>query len=230
MNDGEFLTEPATFEYVERPTAEGTPAGPRLRELAAYTLCQVPVVHQQGGHPEHRGDLHRWPHRSASARGGVAARHRTRKPVRSSGRTQRCGRPAHRRRLTSGPREPPIPFLPITFTGPARTPLSPGGLPALLLALARVVRTPSNEHAHHATDLSASNSPATPTIPAISCRPYRGVSRTEQADLDQLKDDMRIYAMGIRFLRTYNVQLPHAGNVVKAVAGGRGRSPASRCT
>ena len=29
---------------------------------------------------------------------------------------------------------------------------------------------------------------------------------------------MRIlHAMGIRFLRTYNVQLPHAGNVVQAI-------------
>ena len=58
-----------------------------------------------------------------------------------------------------------------------------------------------------------------PDYPAISYGGYRETSRTEQPTLDQLKEDMRIlHAMGIRFLRTYNVQLPHAGNVVQAIA------------
>ena len=68
-------------------------------------------------------------------------------------------------------------------------------------------------------DLSASELLGNPDYPAISYGGYRGVSRSEQPTLDQLKEDMRIlHAMGIRFLRTYNVQLPHASNVVKAIA------------
>ena len=77
---------------------------------------------------------------------------------------------------------------------------------------------PSNEH-HTMRDKPASELLGHPDYPAISYGGYRGVSRTEQPTLDQLKDDMRIlHAMGIRFLRTYNVQLPHAGNVVQALS------------
>jgi exo-beta-1,3-glucanase (GH17 family) len=54
--------------------------------------------------------------------------------------------------------------------------------------------------------------------PALSFGGYRGNSRAKQPTVAQLKDDLRIlHAMGIRFLRTYNVQLPHASNVVKAI-------------
>ena len=68
-------------------------------------------------------------------------------------------------------------------------------------------------------DLSASELLGNPNYPAISYGGYRGVSRSEQPTLAQLKEDMRIlHAMGIRFLRTYNVQLPHASNVVKAIS------------
>ena len=46
MNDGEFLTEPGAFDYFDvqqqRNTIELTPGS------LAYTVCQVPVVHQQG--------------------------------------------------------------------------------------------------------------------------------------------------------------------------------------
>lgn len=67
-------------------------------------------------------------------------------------------------------------------------------------------------------NISASHILGNPDYPAISYGGYRGVSRSEQPTLDQLKEDMRIlHAMGIRLLRTYNVQLPHASNVVKAI-------------
>ena len=49
MNDGEFLTEPATFEYFDvqqQKHALDLAAG-----SLAYTVCQVPVVHQQGDGP-----------------------------------------------------------------------------------------------------------------------------------------------------------------------------------
>ncbi|MFT5955723.1 MAG: exo-beta-1,3-glucanase (GH17 family) [Cyclobacteriaceae bacterium] len=54
---------------------------------------------------------------------------------------------------------------------------------------------------------------------AISYGGYRGEARTEQPAVSQLKEDMLIMsAMGIKVLRTYNLQLPHASNVLKAIA------------
>lgn len=65
---------------------------------------------------------------------------------------------------------------------------------------------------------SASDLLGNPEYPAICYGGYRGVSRSEQPSIAQLKVDIRImHAMGIRFLRTYNVQFPHASNVVKAI-------------
>jgi exo-beta-1,3-glucanase (GH17 family) len=55
---------------------------------------------------------------------------------------------------------------------------------------------------------------------AISYGGYRGVSREEQPTIAQLKEDMKILeAMGIKVLRTYNVQpnLPHASNILAAI-------------
>ncbi|MEM7107834.1 MAG: glycosyl hydrolase family 17 protein [Bacteroidota bacterium] len=57
-----------------------------------------------------------------------------------------------------------------------------------------------------------------PEYQAISYGGYRAKKRETQPSLDQLKDDMRILsAVGIKILRTYNVQLPHATNVLKAI-------------
>lgn len=68
-------------------------------------------------------------------------------------------------------------------------------------------------------DKSASELLGNPQYSAISYGGYRGVSRSDQPTIAQLKEDMRIlHAMGIRFLRTYNVHLPHAANVVNAIA------------
>ena len=68
-------------------------------------------------------------------------------------------------------------------------------------------------------DKSASQLLGNPAYTAISYGGYRGLTRSEQPTVDQLKEDMLLmHAMGIRFLRTYNVQLPHASNVVKAIA------------
>lgn len=67
-------------------------------------------------------------------------------------------------------------------------------------------------------DRSAAELLGNPNFPAISFGGYRGLSRSEQPSLAELKEDMKIlHAMGIRFLRTYNIQLPHAGNVVQAI-------------
>ena len=60
-----------------------------------------------------------------------------------------------------------------------------------------------------------------PKYQAISYGGYRAKSRTLQPTKNQLKEDLKIlHAMGIRIVRTYNVQpeLPHASNVLKAIS------------
>ena len=60
-----------------------------------------------------------------------------------------------------------------------------------------------------------------PNYLAISYGGYREQSRSIQPSIPQLKEDIKIlYAMGIRILRTYNVQpeLPHAANVLEAIS------------
>ncbi len=55
---------------------------------------------------------------------------------------------------------------------------------------------------------------------AISYGGYRDKSRESQPTISQLKEDLKIMsAMGIRIIRTYNVQpkLPHASNILKAI-------------
>ncbi|MEY8849222.1 glycosyl hydrolase family 17 protein [Psychroserpens sp. XS_ASV72] len=57
-----------------------------------------------------------------------------------------------------------------------------------------------------------------PDYLAISYGGYRAKSRDSQPSVKQLKEDMKLLsAMGIKVLRTYNVQLPHASNVLKAI-------------
>lgn len=57
-----------------------------------------------------------------------------------------------------------------------------------------------------------------PEYQAISYGAYRENTRDIQPTIAQLKEDMRILeAMGIKILRTYNVHLPHAANVLKAI-------------
>ncbi|MGH1385284.1 glycosyl hydrolase family 17 protein [Kordia sp.] len=53
---------------------------------------------------------------------------------------------------------------------------------------------------------------------AISYGGYRTKTRDTQPTIAEIKDDMKIlHAMGIRVLRTYNVQLPQATNILKAI-------------
>lgn len=57
-----------------------------------------------------------------------------------------------------------------------------------------------------------------PKYLAISYEGYRKKSRELQPTVEDLKEDLMILsAMGIRILRTYNVQLPHASNLLKAI-------------
>jgi exo-beta-1,3-glucanase (GH17 family) len=60
-----------------------------------------------------------------------------------------------------------------------------------------------------------------PDYLAISYGGYREKSRDSQPTISELKDDLRILsAMGIKIVRTYNVQtpLPHASNILKAIS------------
>lgn len=59
-----------------------------------------------------------------------------------------------------------------------------------------------------------------PEYLAISYGGYREKSRENQPTIAQLKEDLKLmFAMGIRIIRTYNVQpkLPHAANVLEAI-------------
>jgi exo-beta-1,3-glucanase (GH17 family) len=57
-----------------------------------------------------------------------------------------------------------------------------------------------------------------PEYLAISYGGYRTTSRRVQPSVAQLKEDMKILAaMGVKIIRTYNVHLPEATNVLKAI-------------
>jgi exo-beta-1,3-glucanase (GH17 family) len=53
---------------------------------------------------------------------------------------------------------------------------------------------------------------------AISYGGYRKISRDSQPTIQEIKNDLKLLsAMGIKFLRTYNVQLQQAPNLLKAI-------------
>ncbi len=67
--------------------------------------------------------------------------------------------------------------------------------------------------------LSAAEILGHPEYQAISYGGYRSNSRDVQPTISMIKEDLQIlHAMGIRIIRTYNVHLPHASNVVRAIA------------
>ena len=57
-----------------------------------------------------------------------------------------------------------------------------------------------------------------PDYPAISYGGYREITRDIQPTIPELKEDLRILsAMGIRFMRTYNVYFDEAANLLRAI-------------
>lgn len=67
--------------------------------------------------------------------------------------------------------------------------------------------------------VTASEILGNPEYRAISYGGYREKTRDIQPTIPQLKEDMKIlHAMGIRFIRTYNVHLDHASNVLMAIS------------
>ena len=70
------------------------------------------------------------------------------------------------------------------------------------------------------TNISAKDILGNPDYLAISYGGYREKTRQVQPTIEELKDDLKILsAMGIKVIRTYNVQLPlpHASNILKAI-------------
>ncbi|MFY0602568.1 MAG: glycosyl hydrolase family 17 [Flavobacteriaceae bacterium] len=66
--------------------------------------------------------------------------------------------------------------------------------------------------------ITASDILGNPDYLAISYGGYRKISREFQPTIPQIKNDMKLLsAMGIKFLRTYNVQLQQAPNLLKAI-------------
>jgi exo-beta-1,3-glucanase (GH17 family) len=74
--------------------------------------------------------------------------------------------------------------------------------------------------------LSAKDILGNPDFLAISYGGYRKSTRDIQPTIEEIKDDMKIlHAMNIKVLRTYNVQLKHASNVLKAISELKSEDP-----
>ena len=57
-----------------------------------------------------------------------------------------------------------------------------------------------------------------PEYKAISYGGYRTLTREDQPSLSQIKEDLKILsALGIKVIRTYNLQLDQASNILKAI-------------
>ena len=68
-------------------------------------------------------------------------------------------------------------------------------------------------------EMTAAKILGNPDYVAISYGGYRQRSRDIQPTIIEIKDDMKIlFAMGIRVVRTYNVQLQQAPNLLKAIS------------
>jgi hypothetical protein len=69
-------------------------------------------------------------------------------------------------------------------------------------------------------EMTAAKILGNPDYLAISYGGYREKSRDMQPTIKELKEDLKILsAMGVKILRTYNVQLklPHASNLLEAI-------------
>jgi len=83
-----------------------------------------------------------------------------------------------------------------------------------------------NSNTKERTKVTAKEILGNPDYLAISYGGYRTTSRDTQPTVAQLKEDMKIiHAMGIRILRTYNVQLQQAPNILKAITELKAEDP-----
>jgi hypothetical protein len=76
------------------------------------------------------------------------------------------------------------------------------------------------------SNLTAAEILGNPDYLAISYGGYRKNTRDVQPTIEELKDDMKILsAMGIRIIRTYNVHLPQAENILVAISELKNENP-----
>lgn len=99
-------------------------------------------------------------------------------------------------------------------------------LPFLIFAMAAMVAVSCNQRPV-ATGKTAADILGSPDYLAISYGGYREKTRDIQPTIPQLKEDMKILsAMGIRLLRTYNVHLDEAANLLEAISQMKRDDPA----
>jgi exo-beta-1,3-glucanase (GH17 family) len=90
-------------------------------------------------------------------------------------------------------------------------------IPLLLFALAALVALSCNPK-QAATGKTAADILGSPDYQAICYGGYRERTRDIQPTIPQIKEDMKILsAMGIRIVRTYNVHLEEAANLLEAI-------------
>lgn len=88
----------------------------------------------------------------------------------------------------------------------------------VMLAFSCKKESQKKQHMQLQKSLSANEILGNSDYLAISYGGYRHKTREIQPTIDELKEDMRILeAMGIKILRTYNLQFPHAANILKAI-------------
>jgi hypothetical protein len=99
----------------------------------------------------------------------------------------------------------------------------------LILTLAFLIImscTVKQNHLKVTANMTAEKLLGNPDYHAISYGGYRQKSRDIQPTLSELKEDLRImHAMGFRILRTYNVHLAEASNLLKAIKEMKAENP-----
>ncbi|MEZ2415038.1 glycosyl hydrolase family 17 protein [Muriicola sp. E247] len=89
---------------------------------------------------------------------------------------------------------------------------------ALGMSCKETKRNAESDQPQTEKEVTAKDILGNPDYLAISYGGYRTKTRDNQPTIDELKDDMKIlHAMGIRILRTYNVHLDQASNLLKAI-------------
>ena len=79
-------------------------------------------------------------------------------------------------------------------------------------------RTETEDQKQSNKEVTAKDILGNPEYVAISYGGYRATSREVQPTLEELEDDMKILnALGIKVIRTYNVQLAQASNILKVI-------------
>ena len=88
----------------------------------------------------------------------------------------------------------------------------------LLLLISILIASCENKKELSIRDKSASEILGNPNYLAISYGGYRNTTRDIQPTIPELKEDLKILsAMGVKILRTYNLQLEQAPNILKAI-------------